>query len=346
MPATLPDLLKRVGGLEQDRIDDCLRLQKETGQSLDKILLQKGYLDEARMLQLFGEYLGYEFRPELRIDVVPGEFLRKVPVQFARSYNLCAVGRANGTMKVATCAPMDVHPMDDLAALVGCDVEPVLAPRAEITTLINRSYKHQGDLVDEALDHLDEEDIVSLSAEIEEGEDLLDVANKAPIIKLVNMILFQALKMRASDIHIHPYPDRVQIRYRIDGILYDMEAAPKKVHDAIVSRVKIMGKMDIAERRLPQDGRASLRLGQGDVDVRISSVPTSNGERIVLRLLDKTARVLKLEEIGLDEDHLVILGRYLSHTHGMIFLTGPTDRARRRRSTRRCSGWTARSSTS
>ena len=324
MPATLPDLLKRVGGLEQDRIDDCLRLQKETGQSLDKILLQKGYLDEARMLQLFGEYLGYEFRPELRIDVVPGEFLRKVPIQFARSYNLCAVGRANGTMKVATCAPMDVHPMDDLAALVGCDVEPVLAPRAEITTLINRSYKHQGDLVDEALDHLDEEDIVSLSAEIEEGEDLLDVANKAPIIKLVNMILFQALKMRASDIHIHPYPDRVQIRYRIDGILYDMEAAPKKVHDAIVSRVKVMGKMDIAERRLPQDGRASLRLGQGDVDVRISSVPTSNGERIVLRLLDKTARVLKLEEIGLDEDHLVILGRYLSHTHGMIFLTGPT----------------------
>jgi general secretion pathway protein E len=300
MPATLPDLLKRVGGLEKDRVDDCLRLQRETGQSLDKILLQKGYLDEAKMLQLFGEYLGYEFRPELRIDVVPGDFLRKVPVQFARSYNLCAVGRENGTMKVATCAPMDVHPMDDLAAMVGCDVEPVLAPRAEITTLINRSYKHQGDLVDEALDHLDEEDIVSLSAEIEEGEDLLDVANKAPIIKLVNMILFQALKMRASDIHIHPYPDRVQIRYRIDGILYDMEAAPKKVHDAIVSRVKVMGKMDIAERRLPQDGRASLRVGQGDVDVRISSVPTSNGERIVLRLLDKTARVLKLEEIGLD----------------------------------------------
>jgi hypothetical protein len=110
-----PDLLKRVGGLEKDRVDDCLRLQRETGQSLDKILLQKGYLDEAKMLQLFGEYLGYEFRPELRIDVVPGEFLRKVPVQFARSYNLCAVGRANGTMKVATCAPMDVHPMDDLS---------------------------------------------------------------------------------------------------------------------------------------------------------------------------------------------------------------------------------------
>jgi general secretion pathway protein E len=276
------------------------------------------------MLQLFGEYLGYEFRPELRIDVVPGEFLRKVPVQFARSYNLCAVGRANGTMKVATCAPMDVHPMDDLSALVGCDVEPVLAPRAEITTLINRSYKHQGDLVDEALDHLDEEDIVSLSAEIEEGEDLLDVANKAPIIKLVNMILFQALKMRASDIHIHPYPDRVQIRYRIDGILYDMEAAPKKVHDAIVSRVKVMGKMDIAERRLPQDGRASIRVGDGDVDVRISSVPVAGGERIVFRILDKTTKIYTLDQIGLDTDAQRTINRYINYSHGVILITGPT----------------------
>jgi len=321
---TLPELMKQVGGLDQDRIDDCLRLQRETGQSLDKILLQKGYLDEASMLRLFGEYLGCEYRPELRVESVPGEFLRRVPVQFARSYNLVAVGQDDGTLRVATCAPMDVHPMDDLAAMVGCDVEPVLAPRAEITALINRSYKHKGDLVDEALDHLEDEDIVTLSAEIEEGEDLLDVAHKAPIIKLVNMILFQALKMRASDIHIHPFPDRVQIRYRIDGILYDMESAPKKVHDAIVSRIKVMGRMDIAERRLPQDGRATLRVGQGDVDVRISSIPTSYGERIVMRLLDKTMRVLKLEEIGLDEDHMAILTKYLAFTHGMIFLTGPT----------------------
>jgi general secretion pathway protein E len=138
------------------------------------------------------------------------------------------------------------------------------------------------------------------------------------------MILFQALKMRASDVHIHPYPDRVQIRYRIDGILYDMESAPKKVQDAIISRVKVMGRMDIAERRLPQDGRATLKLGTGEVDVRISSVPTSHGERIVLRLLDKTAKVLTLQEIGLDEDNKAIFEKYLTYSHGMIFLTGPT----------------------
>src|SRR6188768_4119555 len=126
MSAPLPELLKRVGGLDQERVDDCLRLQRETGQGLDKILLQKGYLDEPTMLKLFGEYLGYEFRPELRVEVVPGDFMKKVPVQFARSYNLVAVGHDDGTLQVATCAPMDVHPMDDLSAMVGCDVEPVL----------------------------------------------------------------------------------------------------------------------------------------------------------------------------------------------------------------------------
>ncbi len=324
MARPLPELLKSVGGLKAEQVDECLKLQTESGQSLDKILLSRGYLDEVSMLKVFSSFLGYEYRPDLKEDSVPAEFLKSVPVQFARNYNLIGVARQNGTIKVATCAPLETHPMDDVSVMLGLEVEPVLAPRTEITSLVNRAYKHRGDLVDEALDNLDDEDIVSLSAEIGEGEDLLDVANKAPIIKLVNMILFQALKMRASDVHIHPYPDRVQIRYRVDGILYDMESAPKKVQDAIVSRVKVMGKMDIAERRLPQDGRATLRLGQGDVDVRISSVPTSNGERIVLRLLDKSARVLNLAEIGLDEDHHAIFTKYISYTHGMIFVTGPT----------------------
>ena len=248
-----------------------------------------------------------------------------MPVHFARNYNLVGLGSANGSYLVATCAPFDIHPLDELAAMLRIQVEPVLAPQAEITSLINRAYKNRMDAVDEALDDLDDEEIVNLSAEVlEEGEDLLDVANKAPIIKLVNMVLFQALKMRASDVHIQPYPDRVQVRYRVDGILYDMESAPKKIQDAIISRVKVMGKMDIAERRLPQDGRATLRIGQGDVDVRISSIPSSNGERIVMRLLDKTARVYRLEEIGLDQDNLKMLRKFISYTHGIIFVTGPT----------------------
>ena len=133
-----------------------------------------------------------------------------------------------------------------------------------------------------------------------------------------------SLKMRASDVHHQPFEDRLQVRYRIDGILYDMEAIPKKVQDAVISRIKVMGKMDIAERRLPQDGRATIKLGDGEVDIRISSVPTSQGERIVMRLLDLTARLLELEEIGLDDDDLKMVDRYIHYTHGIILVTGPT----------------------
>ncbi|MBU0754109.1 MAG: Flp pilus assembly complex ATPase component TadA, partial [Planctomycetes bacterium] len=255
---------------------------------------------------------------------VPKEFLEKVPVHFARNYNLVALGSSNGTTIVATCAPFETHPIDELASILGGAVEPLFSTRAEITSLINRAYKNRMDAVDEALDELSDDDIITLSAEIEEGEDLLDVANKAPIIKLVNMILFQALKMRASDVHLQPYPDRIQVRYRVDGVLYDMESAPKKVQDAIISRIKVMGKMDIAERRLPQDGRATVRIGNSDVDIRISSVPSSTGERIVMRLLDKSARVYRLEEIGLDEDNMALLRKYFLYTHGIIFVTGPT----------------------
>ncbi|MEW6741954.1 MAG: type II secretion system ATPase GspE [Planctomycetota bacterium] len=321
----LAELLKTEAMLDEDRIVEAFRHEDETGQTIDRILLQKGFLKEPDVLKILGAYLGYEYRGDLRNDTVPPDFLRHVPVQFARNYNLIGIeDGSDGVLRVATCTPFETHPMDDLATMLNREIEPILSPRAEITSLINRAYKHKMDVVDEALDNIDDADIASLSAEISESEDLLDVANKAPIIKLVNMILFQALKMRASDVHIHPFPDRVQVRYRVDGILYDMETAPKKVQDAIVSRVKVMGRMDIAERRLPQDGRASLKIGDGDVDVRISSIPTSYGERIVMRLLDKTSKILTLEEIGLDEDNLKILDKYIRYTHGIILVTGPT----------------------
>ncbi|MFN9333077.1 MAG: GspE/PulE family protein, partial [Planctomycetota bacterium] len=166
-------------------------------------------------------------------------------------------------------------------------------------------------------------DIVSIAENIQESEDLLD-ANKAPVIKLVNMLLFQALKLRASDIHLQPYADRFQVRMRIDGVLYDMESIPKRAQEAIISRVKVMGKMDIAERRLPQDGRASIRVGDGDVDVRISTVPVAGGERVVFRILDKTTKIYSLDQIGLEQDAERTIRRYINYSHGVIFVTGPT----------------------
>jgi general secretion pathway protein E len=320
----IAELLVREG-MSRERLEECRRIAATTGESLDRVILQKDYLPEAKLLAAYGELLGVEFRASLDGVRVPAGFVNKIPVQFSRSYNLVALEEVAGITRVATCTPLDPYAMDDLSALLGAEVEPVLAPRTEITTLIARAYRHKADGVDEALaDVAEDGDIAGLAQEIDEAEDVLDTSNKAPIIKLVNTILFQALKLRASDVHFHAYPDRTQVRFRIDGILYDMDSVPRKAHEAIVSRVKVMGKMDIAERRLPQDGRASIRIGDGEVDVRISSVPTTNGERIVMRLLDKTARLYTLGEIGLTPENEAMLRDYATWNHGIILVTGPT----------------------
>jgi len=313
-------------GLSREKLEEVRKASVNTGDSIDRVILAKDYLDETTLLQVYAKHLGFEFRKSLDGTRVPSAFVDRVPVHFARNYNLIALDLApDAVAKVATCSPLQTHPMDDLAAMLGYEIDPVLAPRLEITSLIARAYRHKADGVDEALTEVAEDgDIGSLAQEIDEAEDVLDVSNKAPIIKLVNTILFQALKLRASDVHFQCYPDRLQVRFRIDGILYDMDPIPRRVQDAIISRVKVMGKMDIAERRLPQDGRATIKIGDGEVDVRISSVPTSHGERIVMRLLDKTAKLYHLHEIGLSERNQALLRDYLDYNHGIILVTGPT----------------------
>jgi general secretion pathway protein E len=321
----IADMLVQAG-LSRERLDECRRVAGASGETLDRVILNKEYLAEDRLLGAYASFFGCEFRPSLDNANVPVAFVNQVPVQFTRNYNLIALEEApDGALRVATCTPLDPGPMDDLSALLGRPLEPVLAPRQEITQLIARAYRHKADGVDKALaDVAEDGDIAGLAQEIDESEDVLDVANKAPIIKLVNTILFQALKMRASDVHFHPYAERLQVRFRIDGILYDMDSIPRKAQEAIVSRVKVMGKMDIAERRLPQDGRATIKLGDGEVDVRISSVPTTTGERIVMRLLDKSAKVYTIDEIGLSLPNRHILREYLNFSHGIILVTGPT----------------------
>ena len=323
--ASISDLLIDAG-VTRNVLEECRTTAVSTGETIDRIILQRGLLDESTLLQVYAKALGYEFRDTLEGTKVPAVFVDNIPVQFVRNYNLIPLEQGEDrVVKVATCAPLDPHPMDDLAAMLGCEVDAVLAPRQEITGLISRAYRHKADGIDEALDAVAEDgDIGSMAAEIDEAEDVLNVSNKAPIIKLVNTVLFQALKMRASDVHFQPYAERMQVRFRIDGILYDMDSIPRRVQDAIISRVKVMGKMDIAERRLPQDGRATIRLGDGEVDVRISSIPTSDGERIVLRLLDKSAKLYSLDEIGLTKDNQKVMNEFLDYNHGIILVTGPT----------------------
>ena len=317
------ETLLRKAGLSQAQIDEALKTERETGQQLDQVLVSKNILSEGKCMAFFAELLGLEFKPSLDGIGVPGVFIHQIPVQFARTHGLVAIEDTGALLRVATHKPLEVQPMDDLATLLGREIEAVLATRGEVANLINRAYRHKADGVDEALQDVKDTDIVSIAENIQESEDLLD-ANKAPVIKLVNMLLFQALKLRASDIHLQPYGDRLQVRMRIDGVLYDMESVPKRAQEAIISRVKVMGKMDIAERRLPQDGRASIRVGDGDVDVRISTVPVAGGERVVFRILDKTTKIYSLDQIGLENEAERTIRRYINYSHGVIFVTGPT----------------------
>ncbi|MDP7035729.1 MAG: type II secretion system ATPase GspE [Planctomycetota bacterium] len=309
------------GTVSSEGLASCVQEADEQNTPIEKVLIQKGVVSEKNLLDLHSRVLGFAYYETLENIAVPEEFLTQVPIVFARKFDLVGIGHEDGQMLVALSNPSDQQPLDDLASMVEQEIEPVLAPRTEIHSLINRAYESQRGLGDD----IDlEDEALGLSAEIEASEDILESMNKAPIVKFVNNVLFQALKRRASDIHLQPLEDRLVCRYRIDGTLYEVLEAPKKAQDAIISRIKVMGKMDIAERRLPQDGRASIRLGDREVDLRISSVPTNHGERIVFRILDKGSRTFSLDEIGLSEDHMETLRTYLRYNHGIIFVTGPT----------------------
>jgi len=310
-------------GIDKDIVEAAISHVRLTGEPLEDVLQRSAPLSEHQLGAAFAAALELPFEPLLGEKRVPPIFLDKVPVEFAREAQCVAIGRHGNLLRVATSRPFSGELLDEVARLTRKAVEPVVAIREEVVALVNRAFSQQRSLVDEMLD-TPEEDIEALANSIQPGEDLMDLADKAPVVRLVNMFLFQALKMRASDVHIQPFEDRLQVRFRIDGVLYPMFSPPKKVQDAITSRVKVMANMDIAERRLPQDGRTSVRLGNNEVDLRVSSIPTAYGERIVLRLLDKKANVMTLPDLGYYAEDLERFRRLLALPHGLILVTGPT----------------------
>ena len=220
--------------------------------------------------------------------------------------------------------PLDVTALDNVSKMTGLSVRPAVSTRAAITAVIDTAYEQRSSVLEEVAEELDAQNIDELVDEVAGSDDLLDVVNRPPVIRLVNDILFRALQLRASDIHVHPFETRIQIRYRVDGIMYDVLSLNRNVLPLVISRIKVMAGMDIAERRMPQDGRCSVRLGQREVDLRISTVPTSYGERAVMRVLDKSSGVYTLEELGLWKEDLERVDSLLGRSHGVIFVTGPT----------------------
>jgi general secretion pathway protein E len=220
--------------------------------------------------------------------------------------------------------PSSFQPLDDLVRTLGLkEYDVVLSTKEAILSAINISYDLSQSTAEELVQGL-EEDGSNIISELEDTADLLDDTSDAPIIKLVNHILSQSIKARASDIHIEPYQDSFKVRYRIDGILYDLLTPPKWIQPALISRIKVMAKLNIAEKRLPQDGRLDIKIGAQDIDVRVSTIPTSFGERVVLRLLNKTSAVFDLPEIGLSPDRLALLKELVHSPNGIILNTGPT----------------------
>ena len=312
------------GALDKKRFEDLSRFACDTGLTLKEALVQQGGLDEGAVLEAFARALSVDFQADLSKVAVPREFLEKVAISFARGHNCVAVGKRGSAYVVAISDPCDIFALDNVALSLGAPSLVLLAPRTEVAGLIDRAYHEKKDIVEEAIDELGAEGLIDSAALASRSEDVLDVAHKPPIIRLVNLILSRALHQRASDVHLQPYEERLQVRYRIDGILYDRLVIPKSVQEAVISRVKVMGRMDIAEKRLPQDGRDTVKVADREVDLRISSVPTQYGERIVLRLLDKGARVYELEELGLSSRDLERFEKLITYSHGIILVTGPT----------------------
>ncbi|NOT02581.1 MAG: Flp pilus assembly complex ATPase component TadA [Phycisphaerales bacterium] len=263
-------------------------------------------------------------------------FIGCVPIGFARRFGIIGIDGDKGSLTVAMASPKSLCVAENVGILSGVPITPVLADGDEIQAVINRAYGERGGDVDGVVDAIrldagegeasggNGSNAARLLSSLEGGTDLLDDASSAPVIRLVNAILFEAVKRRASDVHVQPYADRVQVRLRVDGVLYDFVAPPKRLHEEMVSRIKVVAGLNIAEKRLPQDGRTTVSLGERVVDLRISTLPTCHGERVVLRLLDKSARLYALDELGMGPAELSIFNRLIRRTHGLFLVTGPT----------------------
>ncbi len=317
---------QRTGIVNAQQLADYLENGKDEKSRLDDVVLACPYFTEEAVLKLFAAALGWEFLTDVSPKSVPPEFIENVPATYAQHHFLIGikVNPEDKELTIVLSRPLDANALDNVSKMTNLPVKPAIATRATITAAIDIAYEQRTTVIEEVVEELDSQNLDQLIDEVASSDDLLDVVNRPPVIRLVNDILFRALQLRASDIHVHPYETKIQIRYRVDGILYDTLSLNRNVLPLIISRIKVMAGMDIAERRLPQDGRCSVRLGQREIDLRVSTVPTSYGERSVLRLLDKSTGIFSLDQLGLWQDDLKKFDTLLNRSHGVIFVTGPT----------------------
>ena len=309
-------------GLPPERLKKALDLQKKRGGRIGTLLIRLNFATEHDVLRALGAQLGLPFQADL--GEIDRELALKLPITYAKKAVVVPLRRDNGTVLAATSEPLNLSTVDDLTVLLGSNIMLCLAPSEKILDAVNRLHSEGMNRAEDTAQEMEEEDLSFLAAELDEPTDLLEVTDDAPIIRLVNSLLSQAIRERASDIHIEPFEKEMIARFRIDGILYNILTFQKRFQASIASRVKIMSGLNIAEKRLPQDGGMRIKIGGKDVDIRVSIVPTAFGERIVLRLLYRESALLPLDQIGFAGETLNRFNEIIERPHGIILVTGPT----------------------
>ncbi len=320
---SLEAFLIEEGTVSEETLEKARERQRD-GKGLGDVLQEMGAIDPGTWAQTLAKHFGLPFTERLPEDGEVLQLITQLPINFAKRCMLLPVAREGDAVVVVTADPGSLGPLDDVRLLLRKPIRVVVAPGPVIVDAINRVYDMASGSASQVLDDLDETRVDLAASELEAPRDLLDTDDEAPIIRLVNSLLFQAAKDRASDIHIEPFERDLTVRFRIDGILYDIISPPKRFQPVIISRVKIMAGLNIAEKRLPQDGRIRIRLAGKDIDIRVSIVPTAFGERVVMRLLDKATTVLQLEELGLTGIKHELVNKLIKQSHGIVLVTGPT----------------------
>jgi|tagenome__1003787_1003787.scaffolds.fasta_scaffold20957562_2 general secretion pathway protein E len=315
-------LVKR-GLLSAQQLDQ-LRLDRPDAMRLDVAAVDLGLVSEEAALKALGDEVGIPF-VDLELQKIDLNLLRGFPLKLIHRHSVFPIERVNGTLRVATSDPFDLYPLDELSATTGLTIEPVLAQREQIARHIKAHLGVGSETIDDLMAQQDEEDIQLLD-DVDIDSEASEEAQEASVIRLVNEILIEAIDSRASDVHIESQASGIKVRYRIDGILHAQPVPPEinRFQAAIISRLKIMARLNIAEKRLPQDGRIKLRVSGREIDVRVSVIPMLHGEGIVMRLLDKGRMKLSLEGLGMDPDLRSEFNELIRLPHGIVLVTGPT----------------------
>lgn len=317
---TVGNILLKSTTMTEKELSALFDTETADGTKLGELLRKKNVSTPDEALSELCKQLELDFLKDIPVNDIPADLVRNIPINYAKTHSILPFKDNQGVITVLTSNPLNYKVMDDLRALFDKNIHALVATSSKIQDAINKVYEKSGahlhgldDIEDEEYD-LDEP-IIDL---LEAGDD------EAPVIKLVNTLLFRAVKEKASDIHIEPYEKDMVVRFRIDGVLYDIFKPPKKLQNSITSRIKVMGNLNIAEKRLPQDGRIPLKLAGKDIDIRLNSVPTAHGERLVMRLQDRSNVILELEQLGFSPDALGKIHDVLAKTHGILLVTGPT----------------------